>query len=447
MKTFVTICMIAPLVLVGCVGMRRAGERQAQRENAAVEKNYRPHGGQPTLPVLTADSGLDDFLRFALLNQPAVESSYYDWVASVQRITVERSLPDPQLTIQADIMKMLVSLMPGISQELPGPGKLKARGAVATAESQSKYFAFENAVLQAAFDLKKSYYELGFIDERLRINRETLSLLKDLEQIARSQNETGKATLQDVLRAQIERDRVATEIANLEDSRQPMLANFKAALGLNSTQSNPPAPARLEMSTNLADDEELLRTAFARNPRLKAMEADVRAAQAGISMAYKERVPDFNVGLIVDVKTSPVLLRPQAGMSLPIWRDKLAAEVAQAKAEELSARSRLSAEQIALTVEFAEKSFGYRELNRNLVLLQTQLIPKARQLLELARANYLSGRIDFFNLMDAQRTLLDFQMSEVEARTDREIVMAELSLMIAGRQPDVSPLNPKALKP
>ena len=439
--------MIAPLLLAGCVGMHRAGERQALQDNAAVEKNYRPHGEHPTLPVLTTDSGLDDFLRFALLNQPAVESSYYDWVASVQRITVERSLPDPQLTIQADIMKMLTSLMPGISQELPGPGKLKARATVATAESQSKYFTFENAVLQAAFDLKKSYYELGFIDERLRINHETLSLLKDLEQIARSQNETGKATLQDVLRAQIERDRVATEIANLEDSRQPMLANFKAALGLTSDQSNPPAPARLEMSTNLPDDEELLRTAFVRNPRLNAMEADVRAAQAGISMAYKERVPDFSLGLEVDVKTAPVLFRPEAGMSLPIWRDKLAAEVAQAKAEELSARSRLSAEQIALTVDFAEKSFGYRELNRNLDLLQTQLIPKARQLLELARANYLSGRIDFFNLMDAQRTLLDFEMSEVEARTQREIVMAELSLMIAGSQPDVSPLNPKALKP
>ena len=31
------------------------------------------------------------------------------------------------------------------------------------------------------------------------------------------------------------------------------------------------------------------------------MEADVRATEAGISMAYKERVPDFNAGLSADV--------------------------------------------------------------------------------------------------------------------------------------------------
>lgn len=447
MKTFIAVGLVASLTLTGCVGVPRNGERVARENLRAVENNYRPQGERPELPKLTAESGLEDFLRFALLTQPKVEAAYYDWVSSVNRITVERSLPDPQLTFQADILKTLMSAMPGIMQAFPGPGKLKARGAVATAESQSKYFAFESAVLEAAFDLKKSYYQLGFLNERLRIDRETLSLLDDLERIARTQNETGKASLQDVLRAQIERDRVSTEIANLEDSRQPMLAAFKAALGLTPDQPDPPSPTKLEMSASTPTDDELLRTAFERNPKLKAMEADVRAAQAGISMAYKERVPDFSLGLMVDIKTTPEMFRPLGGMTLPIWRDKLAAEVAQARAQQMAARSRLSAEQIALAVEFAEKSFGYREINRNLDLLQTRLIPKARQSLELARANYLSGTIDFFNLMDAQRTLLDFEMSEVEARTQREVILADLSLLIAGVPPVGSPLLTTSLKP
>ena len=434
--------LLALLVLIGCKGIPTAGERAARRDLGAVADRYRPGGHRPELPVLMPDSGLSNFLAFALLNSPRVEAAYQDWAGSVERITVERSLPDPQLTFESDIASVLLTVMPGFMQEFPGPGKLKARARVATAESRGKYFVFEGAVLQTAFDFKRAYYQLYSLGEQLRINRETLSLLDDLERIARAQNEVGKATLQDVLRAQIERDRLTTGLANLEDSRLPLLATFKAALGLQHDQPDPPVPARLETTDVNPDSDELLRTAFARNPRLQAMEADVRAAEAGLAVAYKEKVPDFSLGLMADAKASPTMFRPLAGMTLPVWRDKIAAEIARAKAAELAARARLDAEQIALTVDFAEKSFAYREISRNLALLQGRLIPKARQSLEIARAGYLSGTIDFFNLINAQQTLLAFELGEIEARTQREITLAELSLIIAGVPPEGSPLLP-----
>ena len=433
---------VGVLALAGCRGIPTPEESQARRGLAAVTDNYRPNQQKPGLPVLTPDTGLSNYLAYALLNSPTVNAAYGDWAASVENITVERSLPDPQITFQADIASIVQTVMPGFQQEFPGPGKLRARAAVAGAGSRAKYFAFETAALQTAFDLKKSYYELHFLDDRLRINRETLSLLNDLERIAGAQNEVGKGTLQDVLRAQIERERVSTDIANLEDSRQPMLASFKAALGIRPDQPDPPVPARLETTEINPDSAELQRIAFARNPQLKAMEADVRAAEAGIALAYKSRVPDFSLGLMADVKASPTLFRPLAGMTLPIWRDKTAAEIAQAQALELAAKARLTAAQIALAVDFAEQSFAYREIGRNLDLLINRLIPKARQSLEIARAGYLSGTIDFFNLMDAERTLLNFELSAVESRTQREIVLSRLSLLIAGEPPAGTRLFP-----
>ena len=78
---------------------------------------------------------------------------------------------------------------------------------------------FRTASLQSAYAVERAYYQLYFLEEKIRVNRENLSLLTDLAKLARAQNEVGKATLQDVLRAQIEQDRVETEIANLEDSR------------------------------------------------------------------------------------------------------------------------------------------------------------------------------------------------------------------------------------
>ena len=94
------------------------------------------------------------------------------------------------------------------------------------------------------------------------------------------------------------------------------------------------------------------------------------------------------------------------------------------------------------------RAYDYREATRNLALLENQLIPKTRQSLEIARAGYLSGRIDFFNLMDAQRAWLNFQLQEVQERTRREIILADLSLMIAGVPPAGAPiLNPPASTP
>ncbi len=426
----------------GCVGIRSAEETRAYSQREMVEQVYRPGGHRPAGPALTTNAPLRDYLLFAMLNQPQVEAAYYDWAASVPRITVERSLPDPRLTFQSDIADMVMALTPGLMMDFPGPGKLKAAANIATAESEAKYFTFEWSVLQTAFALKKTYYQLHFLDAKVGVNGETLRLVERIEKLARTQNEVGKGTLQDVLRAQIEEERLITEIANLDDSRHPLLAQFKAALGLKEEDAAPPVPQKFESTALDLTSDKLFAAALARNPRLKAMEAEVRRADASLRLAFKSRVPDFSLGLEVDVKASPVFVTPQIGITLPIWRDKIAAEIGAAQAGERAAEARLSAEQITLAVEFAEKSFLFREASRNLELLTERLLPKARQSVEVAQTGYVSGKVDFLNLLDAQRTLLTFQLSEVEARVQRELALAELSLLIIGVPPAGAPVLP-----
>ena len=430
------------LVFAGCKGFTQPGERWSRQDLAAVTKTYRPEGKRPALTNLTTNSPLSDFLTYAMFNHPQVEANYYDWAGSVENITVERSLPDPKLTFEAFIGRTVTSLMPGLMADFPGPGKLPARARVATAESEAKYFAFESSVLETAFDVKKSYYDLHFLDEKIRVNQETLQLLASLEEIARAQNEVGKGTLQDVLRAQIEEEKLKTEVANMEDSRHSMMAQFKAALGMRNDAANPPLPAQFVSTPLDLTEDELFDTALRRNPELKAMQAEVRRAEASLEVARKERVPDFSAGGKVDVKASPLMWNPQLSMTLPIWRDKIAAEIAQAQAGKRAAEARLSGEQISLAVTFAEKTYLYREANRNLDLLRERLLPRAQQSLEVARAAYLSGQLDFLNVIDAERTLLEFQLNLVDAQTQRELSLAELSLVIAGLPPTDAPILP-----
>jgi outer membrane protein TolC len=175
--------------------------------------------------------------------------------------------------------------------------------------------------------------------------------------------------------------------------------------------------------------------------------AEVRAAEAGITLAYKSRVPDFSLGLMADVKASPTMFRPLAGLTLPIWRDKITAEIAQAQANALAAKSRLQAAQIDLAVNFAEKSFTYRETSRNLALLEDKLIPQADQSLATVRAGYRVDTTDFSGLTDAEQLLLNLKLEAAEARTANEIALAELSLMVAGLPPAHAPLLSNTAQP
>ena len=63
----------------------------------------------------------------------------------------------------------------------------------------------------------------------------------------------------------------------------------------------------------------------------------------------------------------------------------------------------------------------------------------------MARSGYLAGQVDFFNLTDAQQTLLRFSLDEVEARAQREQTLAELSLIAEGMPVASAPMSAPAM--
>ncbi|MBL8862330.1 MAG: TolC family protein [Planctomycetes bacterium] len=428
------------LALSACTGTPSTSERAARSDLSQVSQRYRPGDAQPALPALTSASPLSEYMQFALLNAPRVEAAYFDWVAAVERITPARSLPDPRLTFEADITNTIQSLMPGLMIDLPAAGKLRAAGEAQAAESRAAYYGFEREILWTALAVKTAYYRLHFLEETIRVQHETLRLLRDLEDLARQQHAAGRVTLQDVLRAQIGRAQVETRIESLEDSRTALVAELKSALGLGPLDAAPPIPSTFSSSEGEPRPDELLTTALVRNPDLRAMEEDVLRAEALLGLARKSGVPDFSFGLEVDLKSDPTLLRPSAAMTVPIWRDKIAAEIAGAQASKRAAQARLTAEQVRIAADLTAMLFVYREAVRNEALLRDALVPKARQSLDAARAGYVNGRASFLDVIDAQRTLLDFELTGVEARTQRELALASLSLTIAGVPPSGAPI-------
>jgi len=425
----------ACLLLAGCVGTVHEEERQARRDFREVSAAYRPDGAKPILPTVRSDGALSSFLIYGTLNNPTIEVAYYNWQASIERITLSRSLPDPKITFEAGIADALTSVMPGLMLDFPGAGKLSAMAAIGSAESRAMFHAFRKEVISSAATIKRAYYRLQAATDSVGVITRALALLQDLEDTARVQHEAGKVTLQDVLRAQIEKERLSTEVENLKDALGAARANFKGALGVDPSAQFP-TPETFENSTGVISPEGLMAQALERNPTLRELRSEIQGAEAAIRLARLGVAPDFGVGLEADLKSSPIMLTPQLWFSLPVWKDKIAAQIAAAQAEASAARAKLSSEQIRLAVEFAAATYMLSETRRNLDLVVNRLIPKAAQSLEVARSGYVGAKSSFIDVLEAERTLIDFEKSRIEAREQHENALATLSLIIAGSTPE-----------
>jgi outer membrane protein TolC len=410
---------------------------------------YRPGGAKPTLPTLTDNSTLDDLLQYALLNDPKAEAAYYEWSAAVASITVARSQPDPMLTfglsIAGGVPSLSATLMSDPGMNWPGPGKLPLRADAAYGDAMKKRAAFETELLGTALAVKRAYYQMWVLEEQILWTREVLVLMGNFEEIARQRLAVGKVTQQDVLRAQIERERLKNQLANFEDSRATVAARLRSALGMGPTEALPDFTPRLNPESANFTEQSLLETALARNSRLKEMRGEVTQAIALYQLARKSNVPDYSWGIGAGVGPGPVSIMPSFGITLPVWRDKIAAEISQGRSNADAAKARLSAEELDLAVRFAEAAYAWREADRAVDLFGNQLLPRARAALDSARGGYVTGIAGFTDILDAERTLHEYHINYAEAVGQREMVLAEMSLVILGRWPEnVQPIISEA---
>jgi outer membrane protein TolC len=86
-----------------------------------------------------------------------------------------------------------------------------------------------------------------------------------------------------------------------------------------------------------------------------------------------------------------------------------------------------------LEAELELALYHFRDAKRKVDLYRDTLVPKGRQSLDVARQGFEAGKVTFISLIDAQRLLLEFQLAERRARTNRGQRLAEIE-MLSGKE-------------
>ena len=435
-------------VLVGCAA-ESAHPHMAIGRRAAEVGLAPAHGSAETNPPeLTETSALADYLAYAALNNPSLEAAFVRWKAALEREPQERALPDPRFTYRYYIREVETRVGAqrhsfGIAQTLPWLGKLELRGDAAAEGANAERQRYEAEKRGLFYQVRDAYCEYYYLGKALHIVRQNIRLLQQIERVARTRYKVGAASHPDVIRLQVELGKLDDRSRTLADLRGPMVARLNAAL-------NRPAEAALPWPTAIPDqqvsvtDAELLVWLAESNPELKALDHEIAQSRRRIDLAAKDYFPDVMVGVdYIDTAGAVGAMRPSdsgkdpviamVSINLPLWWDKIAAGVREARFRHLAAVHRKQQKANALGASLKLAAYRFRDAERKINLYRDTLLPKANQSLKATEAAFRAGKATYTDLIDSQRILLAFELAFQRALADKAQRLAELE-MLSGKE-------------
>jgi len=387
---------------------------------------------------------VDSLLVIARQANPDYASMRYEAQAAAERVTPAGALPDPKFRTELrDITKMgeqSPTLSPSdvgstrylLMQDIPWFGKRGLKRDIAAFEAEGSQGKARTGWAELAAKVKVAHAQRYYLHHNEKLTQEILDLLTRLEQIAQGRYANGLAAQQDVIRAQIEQTMLQDELLALESERRQVDARLNALLARPASAPLAP-PERLRplaepAQLDYAVLEERVRTS---NPLLFAEDARLKAAEKTRELTYKNRYPDFTVGLSpIQYQSAIKEWELMVEINIPLQQASRRAQEREAEAMLSAARSRKEAAANQVLSELAENLAGIEAARRSGQLATTRLLPQGELTFNSALAGYENGKVDFATLLDAQRQIRQARQNQIKAQLEAQIRLAEIEKLM-----------------
>ena len=399
-------------------------------------------------PVLSQEPPIgrtvDSLLDYARNNNPEYASMRFEADAAGERVTPAGALPDPRLKIELmDLTKMgeqNATLNPSrvgstqytLTQELPWYGKRDLKREIAELDADGAQGRTRGAWSEIAARLKTAHAQFYVLHRNEQLTREILDLMVRLEQVAQARYAGGLAMQQDVIRAQVEQTAMRNDLIMLENEGNMLRAriNMLLARPANAPLATPeflrplPVPAKLDYATL----EDRVR---GRNPRLFADDAAIRSAEKKRELAYKERYPDFMLGVTpVQTRNSVREWQLMVEFNIPLQQSSRRAMERESESMLSAARARRDATANEVLSQLAENLSGIDAARRTEQLATTSLLPQAELTFNSALAAYETGKADFATLLEAQQQIRKARLNQIRAQGEAHVRLAEIEKLL-----------------
>ncbi|MCX6348955.1 MAG: TolC family protein, partial [Candidatus Aureabacteria bacterium] len=284
--------------------------------------------------------------------------------------------------------------------------------------------------------VKESCFDLWAVQRARAITRDEEKVLQGMETVAETMYATGERSQQDVLKAQAEITMLKQKLLELEAQETTLEA--KLNMLLNRRADAPLILAGAVASSGPdADAGPLFALAENTRPEIKGAEALVRRDQYERDLMKKEFWPDYRLGVEYrNYQEGADEMMFIVGFDLPIWQSKYDAGVREAESMIESSRAGLEAAQRRTLFDVRDAHFKLLTARRTLDLYQAELIPQAEARFQASEAGYRTGKVDFMDLLESERFLLNARVMAAMAEGQVGMEAARLERAMGTEPPE-----------
>lgn len=390
------------------------------------------HGqSAPALP-------LDEAIAAALRDNAELRTARARAAAMRERPEAAAALPNPMLTYGAmdavsggkwpDTGEKRLML----EQELPGGGKRALRRGIAGREADTMQAEADAMAADLRMRVTETYHDLRATRRAVALAGDEQQLLRRLIAVAETRYATGERPQADVLKGQSELTLLKQRVVELETRGTTLQARLNVLL-------NRPAGASVgELTTPPPDTDPSVPTVTpitASRPELRAAAAQVERYRLEQALTAREGSPDYRLGVeyrALDDSADMAMLT--FSVDLPVWRSRINANRREAALMRQYATDDQEAVLQRTALDAAETAARLAAARRTLALYTNELIPQAEARFTASEAAYRTGSVDFADLLESERFLLNARTLRVmaEGTIGMEAARLERALGITG---------------
>ena len=313
-----------------------------------------------------------------------------------------------------------------IEQQMITGGKLQLNRRVLNEAVRAQLQELEAQKLRVATDVKTRFFDCIRFQEQLTAVEEFSIQLQQGVIVAENRLKAGEASKIDLLQTQVQLKQLELQRKQLEASLKARLREVVALAGLPDLQLLG-VIGKLPDFSEATDQNVLEEVLVAMSPEVTAAQARISQAAAAVRRHEVQPLPNLAVqlGAGVDNGTGSGMMNVQVGAPIPVF-NKNQGNLVAARAEYCRAVHEAQRIDNAIRARLALATGDYERAAVAVNVITSELLPMARESLDLAEQAYRAGEQDFIQLLDTRRTYFDTNLALIGARADLANAQAQI---------------------
>ena len=278
-------------------------------------------------------------------------------------------------------------------------------------------------------DVQTTYIDLWLIREQVHLAEEDAQLRIRLAELAQRRLRAGDISELTASAAYVDSLRAADTTKRFSKQAVLLKNELNAMLGCTSYDTEFDIALSDKTAKSTASIDELLETALAARPDLRAAELTIEAA--GERLGW-EQSKIYKFIAIIDAKDEgedSLSVGPGFSVEIPIFNQNNG-QIARADAELEQAARQYEAVRQNIILQVRQAHTKYISVQEEFELWNNDIIPSLETTLEQTRKSFEAGELPYISVLQARQTLIEAQIHKTELAAHLHRIAAELNYYI-----------------